>query len=105
MARWVGTTEVLGNAEEYTSEAVLRDRHQRVEGTVFADQIGTLHVEQSIDGTNWDLDNSNSIVADTGEVVQVDLVAPYWRLRYVNGATPQTEFRLGASGVDEAKDA
>jgi hypothetical protein len=65
-------------------------------GTVFADQAGTLAVQQSFDQTNWDVQNTFSVAADAGQPFSVDLYAPYLRVIYTNGATAQTQFRLYA---------
>jgi len=66
----------------------------RIVGTVFADQSGTLYVEQSPDGNNWDVVDSFPVSANAGLGFTVEKVAPYVRVRYVNGATTQTTFRL-----------
>jgi len=63
-------------------------------GSVYADQPGTLYVEQSPDGTNWDLVDSYSVSAGTGLKFSVEKVLPYARVRFVNGATAQAVFRL-----------
>lgn len=91
---FVGTNTPLTGAATWTSRVKNTDRYDRIAGTVFADQAGTLHVEQSSDGTNWDVDTSYSISASDGKGFSEELVAAFWRLRYVNGATPQTAFRL-----------
>lgn len=92
-----GTTALLGNAEVFTGKTNLRDRYDTVEGIVFADESGTLNVDHSPDGLNWDYTDTLAVVADAGDTFTYPLNAPFWRLRYVNDATPQTEFRLSAS--------
>jgi len=62
--------------------------------TVFADQAGTLYIEQSPDGGNWDVTESISVSANVGVAVVREIAAGYARVRYVNGATAQTVFRL-----------
>ncbi len=64
--------------------------------TVYSDQPGTLYVEFSQDGTNWDAEENFAYTGGTRLGVLVDVVAPYCRIRYVNGATGQTVFRLTA---------
>lgn len=91
-----GSTTLLGNAEVFTSSQTSSGTYDTVTGTVYASHAGTLNVEQSSDGTNWDKNDSTSVSATTGTSFSVAIVAPYWRLRYVNGATPQTTFRLHA---------
>jgi len=63
-------------------------------GSVYADQPGTLYVEQSPDGANWDIVDSYSVSAGAGLKFNVEKVLPYARVRFVNGATAQTVFRL-----------
>jgi hypothetical protein len=62
--------------------------------TVYADQAGTLYVEQSPDGTNWDISESLSVSAGVGASLEVVIKSRYVRVRYVNGATAQSVFRL-----------
>ena len=104
MAYWRGTTTPLlasgapNSGDTWISQVGLRERHDTVEGVAFSDKAGTLHVDQSNDGQNWDLDTSISVSASTGKDFNVTLVAPYWRLRFVNTTgTDQTVLRIGAS--------
>jgi len=87
------TTPLAANAT-FTSTTQSGGGFARITGTVLADQAGTLNIDQSPDGTNWDVTSSFSIAANTGQGFSVEIVAPNWRLRYVNGATAQTTFRL-----------
>ena len=66
----------------------------RVVGSVYADQAGTIYIEQSPNGTNWDVVDSFSVTGGAGLGFTVEKVCPYARVRYVNGATAQTTFRL-----------
>jgi len=97
------TTTALGANATYTSATLDAAPWRRLIGTVISDQAGTLYVQQSPDGTNWDVQSSFSVAANdaTGGGVgwSVEVVAPYARLYYVNGATGQTVFRLYAWGV------
>jgi len=88
------TTTALGAGASYTSGSFTVSGYGRIVGTVFADQAGTLYVEQSSDGTNWDASASVSVSASTPTSFSVEVVAPTARVRYVNGATAQTVFRL-----------
>ena len=103
MAGFEATNTPLGNAGVYTSATLMAETYDTIIGTVFADQSGTLYIEQSTDGTHWDFSSANSITGGTGEAILENIVAPYFRARYVNGATPQTAFRLeikrSAAGV------
>jgi hypothetical protein len=64
--------------------------------SVFADQAGTLYIDQSPDNTNWDITQSISVSAGVGQAISQEIAARYVRVRYVNGATAQTTFRLYA---------
>jgi hypothetical protein len=88
------TTTPLGANGTYTSGSLTVSGYGRIVGTVFADQAGTLYIEQSSDGTNWDASTSVSVSASTPTSFSVEVVAPTARVRYVNGATAQTAFRL-----------
>jgi DUF4097 and DUF4098 domain-containing protein YvlB len=89
------TTPLAANAS-YTSSS--DDRYGRTHRTViahaYADQPGTLYIEQSPDGTNWDISESTSVAANTGTALITVIKSRYMRFRYVNGANAQTVFRL-----------
>lgn len=93
MARFEGSKTPLTGAAEW-STVMIAGREDFVVGMVFADQAGTLHIEQSMDNTNWDIDTTYAVVASTGKGFKEEIFAPYVRVRYVNGATPQTSFRI-----------
>lgn len=104
MAYFRGSSDALAKDATWISQVGLRDRHDTVTGTVYSDVAGTLHIEQSIDGTfdndgsgKVDFDTSVSVSAATGTTFSVALSAPYWRLRYLNGGTKQTKFRIAAT--------
>jgi hypothetical protein len=88
------TTTALAAGASWTSTVDSDPATGRIVGSVYADQAGTLYVEQSPDGTNWDVVDSFSISAGAGLGFSVEKVCPYARVRYVNGATAQSVFRL-----------
>lgn len=88
------TNALLAASASYTGVSLSVEGYARITGTVYSDQAGTLYIEQSPDGTNWDTATSLSVSAATATSFSVEVVAPYARLRYVNGATAQTVFRL-----------
>ena len=101
-APWTDTTTPLGANASYTGTA--RDR--QIDSSVYvyysrfvvrslADQPGTLHVDESPDGTTWVL-SVKSVQATANTVAEIvhEPVYRYVRVRYVNGATAQTTFRL-----------
>jgi hypothetical protein len=53
-----------------------------------------LVLETSPDGVNWDHNHRYTINANANRCVQCTLSARWFRVRYVNGASPQTSFRL-----------
>lgn len=53
-----------------------------------------LSMQQSTDGTNWDVTDVFTIPANTGKTFAVHIVAKFWRVVYTNGAAAQTTFRL-----------
>jgi len=87
------TTPLAANAS-WTSSVDDSPYTRFICGSVYADQPGTLYVEQSPDGSNWDVVDSFSVPAGTGLKFSVEKVLPYVRVRYVNGANSQEVFRL-----------
>jgi len=53
-----------------------------------------LQIQQSPDGTNWDVSDTYTIPAATGKTFGAQIVARYFRIVYTNGATIQASFRL-----------
>lgn len=79
-----------GAAEDVTEYADIRV-------FVFADQasaVDGLQIQQSSNGTNWDVIDLYNIPAATGKVFSVGVSAKFLRLAYTNGAAAQTAFRL-----------
>lgn len=96
MPQYIGSSTNLSGGGTYTSRWVLTDIYTAITGSVFSDQTGTLNVDQSGDGVNLDTTTSVAYTggATTNNSYNVALTLPWVRLRYVNGATPQTTFRL-----------
>lgn len=67
-----------------------------ISGMVFASHPGTLYVEQSSDGVNYDISTDYDVPANDGKGFSEPLYGSYVRLRYVNGGTNQTAFRINA---------
>lgn len=72
--------------------------YARIVGSVRSDREGTIFVEQSQDGANWDYQSEFLIPADdpASSGFMVEVVALTARIRFVNGALDQTWFRLVA---------
>lgn len=75
---------------------LLADVADTITGTCFSDQSGTIFVEQSFDQINWDYSVSIAYTGGTGVGFSESIYAPNIRVRYVNGSTLQTAFRLYA---------
>jgi hypothetical protein len=60
----------------------------------YADQAGTLYLEQSMNGSMWRTTSSVAVAAGTTGVLEDKLVAEYCRVRFVNGATAQGSFEI-----------
>lgn len=88
------TTTPLGAGASWTSAVDSDPTTGYIVGSVYADQAGTLYIEQSPNSTNWDVVDSFPVSAGNGFGFTVEKVCPYTRVRYVNGTTSQTVFRL-----------
>lgn len=55
-----------------------------------------LEIQWSSDGTNWDDSEKFTIPATTGKTFSAGVQARYFRVKYTNGGTNQTAFRLQA---------
>lgn len=79
-----------GTAEDMTEFSDIRV-------SVFADQasaVDGLSIQQSSNGTNWDVVDAYAIPVTTGKVFSVAANAKFVRVVYTNGAAAQTVFRL-----------
>lgn len=62
---------------------------------VLTDQDGTLYMEQSPDGVNWDSSLSYDVYANVNEVHRLTVTRQYYRTRFTNtSSSTQTFFRL-----------
>ena len=79
-----------GAAEDITEYADIRV-------TVFSDQasaVDGLQIQQSSNGTNWDISDTYTIPASTGKVFSVAASSKFYRIVYTNGGAAQTALRL-----------
>lgn len=96
MARYIGSNTLLAGAGVW-QDTLQAGREDTIVGLVFSDQGGTLNIEHSTDGQNWDVNDSPiTVAAGVGQAFERKVYGAYIRLRYVNGATPQGVFRLAA---------
>lgn len=95
MPRSESSKTPLAGAGVFTTGTMQVGLSDSIVGSVFADQDGTVFVEQSGDGDNWDV-SAQYVYSAAGGGRGLNEVAllPYVRVRYVNGATPQTAFRI-----------
>lgn len=111
MGRFVTTsTPLLANAV-WTSGIIEPRGADRLTGSVFADQNGTLWIEQAGDlvygpvttlgqpgavTADWDIQTNYQVTAGDGEGISEEILLPFVRIRFVNGPVNQTVFRLRA---------
>jgi len=87
----LGASATFTGAYEDTSSAAF------VTVSVFADQssaVDGLKFEWSGDGVNTDVSEGSSVFANVGRAFALTSRGRFFRVRYINGATPQTIFRL-----------
>ena len=94
---YTDSTTALGASATFTGTA--RDTgstgyYNKFRAQAYADQAGTLYIEQSRDSSTWRVSATVSVGA--GETKQVDVLiyTRYVRVRYVNGGTAQGAFEL-----------
>ena len=96
-----GTTK-----KTFVSDFLKTDTHDLITGSVSSDTGGSLYIEQSPDGVNWDISNFTKAAAyahSTGGAVGFSeaIILPYWRVKFVCTAdTKPTTLRLHARTSD-----
>lgn len=90
------TAVPLAGLASYTSPVFPSDTMQRVTGICQANQAGTLAVEFSADGTNFYGQTSTAYAANDPLNFDVKITAPYFRVKFTNGAVAQGSFNLFA---------
>ena len=102
-AYWILYTGPLWTTLTLTTDPLLTLTNDRFTGSVYAYSSGgaggKLYVDQSPDGTNWDISNftkgGDYTVADsTATGFSEEIILPYVRLRYVATTNVPTTFRL-----------
>lgn len=71
--------------------------YSEVRITVFASHASAtdgLSIQQSSNGSNWDVTDTYTVAATTGKTFSVPRQAKYFRIVYTNGASALTSFRL-----------
>jgi len=87
-------TTPIGIAGTYTSQAFSVEEYGVIVGSVFANLDGTLTIQQTEDGTNYDIDESVAYAANALVGFITPVLAPIARVRFDNPGAAQTTFRL-----------
>lgn len=96
-AIYADTTTNLAISAVYTGtsrDAGSTVAYQMFIARAFADQAGTLYVEDSTDNVLWRTVASVAITAGECKTIESKVLARYNRVKYINGAVAQTAFRL-----------
>lgn len=89
------TNVALGIGGTYTGTASQIDGRNTITVSCYTDQISTLTVSFSVDGTNWDSNLSFSIAVNTNEVHRFTVTKEYYRVTLANiSGIDQTYLRL-----------
>lgn len=91
------TTANLGPAAVFSGTSEDVTIYSSIRVSVFSSHASAtdgLSIEQSMDGTNWDIRDVYSVAAATGKIYQVAVSSRYFRLVYTNGDTLTTSLRI-----------
>lgn len=99
LASLVSTTSTLLANAPFTSSTIDASAYAKITGTIYASHPGTLLIQQSFDGTNWDAQFQLAYDPSTSAgTIEVPVLAPNLRVVYTNGGVAQTAFRLYIGG-------
>ena len=91
------TTANLADGATYTGAAFSVEQYAYIVGSVYSNRAGTLYVEQTEDGTNYDIQETLAYVAGALQGWYNTVLAPNARVRFTNAAGAATAtFRLYA---------
>jgi hypothetical protein len=91
----VNPQTVLKANQEIKLETLRADQSEYILGSVYADQAGKIFIEQSFDGEeHFDISAEYEVKAKEAVGFKEMVIAPLFRVRYINGTTEQKEFRL-----------
>ena len=91
------STATLGISAVFTGTSEDVKDYSTVQVSVFSDQASAalgLSVQQSSNGTNWDITDTYTVPAATGKIYSFVPAARFFRIVYTNGAVAQASFRL-----------
>lgn len=92
------TATALGGAASYSPAAVSCKDIKRITGVYTADQAGTFELYQCIgdNGTTYVKTHSVALSANAVTAFEYNLMTDWFKIVFVNGATPQGSFSLVA---------
>lgn len=96
-AIYADTTTILAISATYTGtsrDAGSTPAYQLFNARAFADQAGTLYIEDSTDNSVWRTVESIAIAAGECKTITARVLARYNRVKFVNGAVAQGAFRV-----------
>lgn len=96
MPRYGSSTSPLVAGASWDTGPLEAGLADRITGSVFSDQVGTIYIEQTPDGVNWDISTNYAVAVNSGIGFSQEILLPKVRVRFVNGATNQGVFRLYA---------
>lgn len=101
-----GSTATLAANATFTGAAAPKGDQTAIGIQAFSDVSGTLQLQESTDGVNWDQTSSWPLVGGFPLAVGATLTAAQLRVVYTNGPVAQGVFRLGtlARGIAPAGD-
>ncbi|MDB5162336.1 MAG: hypothetical protein JWM52_844 [Candidatus Saccharibacteria bacterium] len=91
------TTANLAGAAVFTGTSEDVSGYGAVQISIFSSHASAtdgLSLQQSPDGTNWDITDTYTISATTSKVISLPAASQYYRLVYTNGATLTTSLRI-----------
>lgn len=88
------STTPLSGAAVFTGATTECDEYVSVHVSVFADVAGTLSMQFSADGTNWDITQTYTVLGGGGRYFSAPIKAQFYRTVYTNGSSAQSAFRL-----------
>jgi len=93
------TTTALSANGLFTSDSKRCTDFKTIRGIVYSDKASASNgfkIQQSVDGTHWDITDYDSVAAATVFTFEYTLYGEFVRLLYKNGDTAQTSFRMTA---------
>ena len=89
------STTLLAGGATFTGNLHDASIYKQIKVLAYSDKAGTIKVQQSGDGVNWDIEATQAVAPSIGIVLSIDLATRYVRVLYTNGGVAQaTDFRL-----------